>query len=82
MSKDKNINDERGLVGKVVSVTCIDRAESEFTDCECKAINEAGILLAWESRGIFNLTHIPKHNIGFVSVKYSNAAPAPEQKPV
>lgn len=80
--KDKALTDERGLVGKIVTVTCIDRPESEFTNCELKAINEAGVLLAWESRGVFNITHIPKHNVGFISAKYGNTAVAStEQKP-
>lgn len=70
--KDKVITDEKGLVGKIVTVTCLDRAESEFTNCELKAINSAGVVLSWESRGIFNITHIPMRNIGFISARYGN----------
>ena len=80
--KEKTINDERGLVGKIVSVTCIDRSESEYTNCELKSINDAGVVLAWESRGIFSVSFIPKHNIGAVTARYGNSnTPTAEQKP-
>lgn len=80
--KDKVINDEKGLVGKIVTVTCVDRAESEFTNCELKAINNAGVLLAWESRGVFNITHIPLRNVGYISARYGNTTtPTNDQKP-
>lgn len=82
MSKEKSINDEKGLIGKLVTVQLLDRAESEWTDVRLTGLNENSAIVEWEARGVFHQTMIPRTNICFISLRYNNAAVAAEQKTV
>ena len=77
----EKVGDEKSLIGRRVSIACIDRLESEWTDVELTGLNQAGAMVAFESRGVFSMVHIPTHIIGSITARYNNAAPTPpEQK--
>ncbi|MGE0633916.1 MAG: hypothetical protein AB7O96_15995 [Pseudobdellovibrionaceae bacterium] len=79
MSKEKNFLDEKSLIGRVIDVHCKDRNETAFTGVELKCINEAGLVVTWESRGCFFTTHIPSANLSFLTAKYNNNSTTPSE---
>ena len=83
MSKEKSINDERGLLNKIVTIQLLDRAENEFSEVRLTGLTENSAIVEWEARGVFHQTMIPRSNISYISLKYNNSASAtPEPKTV
>ena len=82
MSKEKSINDEKALIGKLVSVQLLDRAETEWDGVRLTGLNEHSALVEWEARGVLHQSVIPRTNISYISLRYKNDNVVDEEKTI
>ncbi len=73
---------ETDLVGKVVSITLLDRSESEWSQVKCIGASENLLAIEYENRGVVHQNFFPWRNISYISIRYSNSTESPTGSPV